>query len=553
MLSEEKKQKLLSLIDQAEANGESPEFIQNELIPAFKQKHDTPEVQQEKGLIQRGLEFAGKTITGAVQHPIETVKGLGYGAAKSIAGMATDFAANVNPEDNEDINMTMPGRFPVREASGESSKDIIQRREGLAEQAVTPITENLTPQESRAAKIGELLVPASAAEIALGGPIGTVAGKAVKGVVKGAAKITGDALVNLDNVAGRIAEGSTKVSEEALRMSGTKSGREALKAAANKQFEIGKELVDMIDNADEFIPERAIVENALNDMPDINMKPVLNAIEKAKVYEASPTAIAANKRLDGLKDIYLKLSKQNIDVPIMQKGATGTEPGLQVYNPNALATDAAQQVGTAKATVDVPLKATDFREVRRQLDNEIKSAFDKDPGEATEFEKQARRIRLVMKNELIKAAEKSGNKEYVDAMKTWSDKIDKVDAIKSFLGKNATTRANRVESFVANLFNKNKTQQQKTLQDISQVFGKDFVEKSRLTYLANQLGDEGTASWLPQWTTGRGKVDKVTGLVFGSPKVASRVTLPVSGKIGEVGKKLKSFGEKSSLKDIRTK
>lgn len=383
--------------------------------------------------------------------------------------------------------------------------------------------------------------------------LASATGKAAEGSVKGAAKLTGDALVNLDNFAGRIAEGSTKVSEEALRMSGTKPGREALKDAANKQFEIGKELVDMIDNADEFIPERAIVENALNDMPDINMKPVLNAIEKAKVYEASPTAIAANKRLDGLKDIYLKLSKQNIDVPIMQKGATGTESGLQVYNPNALATDAAQQVGTAKATVDVPLKATDFREVRRQLDNEIKSAFDKDPGEATEFEKQARRIRLVMKNELVKAAEKSGNKEYVEAMKTWSDKIDKVDAIKSFLGKNATTRANRVESFVANLFNKNKSQQQKTLQDISQVFGKDFVEKSRLTYLANQLGDEGTASWLPQWTTGRGKIDNAAGLVFGSPKIASRVTLPITGKIGEVGKKLKSFGEKSSLKDIRTK
>ena len=63
-----------------------------------------------------------------------------------------------------------------------------------------------------------------------------------------------------------------------------------------------------------------------------------------------------------------------------------------------------------------------------------------------------------------KAAEASGNPEYVDAMKNWHDKINKLDKLKSFLGKNATTRGNRAESFVANLFNKNKTQQQKILE-----------------------------------------------------------------------------------------
>lgn len=52
MLSEEKKKRLLELINEAEANGETHDFIQNELIPAFKSRHDTletkkPEVKTE--------------------------------------------------------------------------------------------------------------------------------------------------------------------------------------------------------------------------------------------------------------------------------------------------------------------------------------------------------------------------------------------------------------------------------------------------------------------------------------------------------------------------
>lgn len=223
-----------------------PDFISDEEMMALEQS------EPQKGLIQRGLEFAGKTIAGAVQHPIETAKGLGYGAAKSIAGMATDFAANVNPEDNEDINMTMPGRFPVREASGESSKDIIQRREGLAEQAVTPITENLTPQESRAAKIGELLVPASAAEIALNKPVGKIVEKSIKAGAKLLPKATTEA-EKLDKI---IDEGVSKgikptvVGKPSLaRMEGFyDNAKQAVKTIAENRSDI-----KIIDDAGEVV------------------------------------------------------------------------------------------------------------------------------------------------------------------------------------------------------------------------------------------------------------------------------------------------------------
>ncbi len=319
---------------------------------------------------------------------------------------------------------------------------------------------------------------------------------------KSSAVATGKTLKGIDKTIGKISQETSGVSEEALRMAGTKAGREALKNSANKQYEIGKKLVDMVDNAEDYMPEREIVNNALDNMPPINLKNVLQEIDNAKVIEGSPSAIAANKRLDELKNIYTKVAAEK------------------------------------------PVNAKNYRELRKQLDYEIQSAFNKDPGEASIFEKQAMKIRNAMKKELEKAAEASGNPEYVDAMKNWHDKINKLDKLKSFLGKNSTTRGNRAESFVANLFNKNKTQQQKTLKDISDVFGNDFNAEAKLTYLANELGPEGKASWLPRWTTGRSLWAKGLGMATGSPAIASRITLPLSGKIGAIGEKLEGLGRK---------
>jgi len=331
--------------------------------------------------------------------------------------------------------------------------------------------------------------------------IGTGAKAGVK-AAKSSAVTTGKALKGIDKTIGKIAQETSGVSEEALRMAGTKAGRKTLKNAANKQYEIGKKLVDMVDNAEDYMPEREIVNNALDNMPPINLKNVLQEIDNAKVIEGSPSAIAANKRLDELKNIYTKVAAEK------------------------------------------PVNAKNYRELRKQLDYEIQSAFNKDPGEASIFEKQAMKIRTAMKKELENAAELSGNPEYVDAMKNWHDKINKLDKLKSFLGKNSTTRGNRAESFVANLFNKNKTQQQKILKDISDIFGNDFNAEAKLTYLANELGPEGKASWLPRWTTGRSLWAKGLGMTTGSPAIASRITLPLSGKIGAIGEKLEGLGRK---------
>jgi len=66
MLSEENKLKLTDLINQAEANGETPDFIQNSLIPAFKNKYDIPEISNSEP----------NTLVRAVNIPVDFAKGI---------------------------------------------------------------------------------------------------------------------------------------------------------------------------------------------------------------------------------------------------------------------------------------------------------------------------------------------------------------------------------------------------------------------------------------------------------------------------------------------
>ncbi len=66
MLNEEKNAKLTALINEAEENGEEPDFIQNELIPAFKAKHDVPETAISEPVIDNRTQYEKSGIAGAL-------------------------------------------------------------------------------------------------------------------------------------------------------------------------------------------------------------------------------------------------------------------------------------------------------------------------------------------------------------------------------------------------------------------------------------------------------------------------------------------------------
>ena len=388
-------------------------------------------------------------------------------------------------------------------------------KQGLGQlaQAATPIIElgKKHPLLSDLVGLGSNL--AASAGLTLGGL------QAARPVVGTGLSAAGKGLETLDKVAGKIAQETSGASEQALREAGSKQGRAALQAASGKEYDIGQKLVDMVDNADDYMPEKQVVNDALKKMPPIKTDNVKAALESAKV---------PNPITDGAKN-----ANNKIDDIIQSIDNLGGKSGDYDY-------DMASGTVTPK-TVSTEIPATQFRSIRRQLDNEKSAAFDKDYKDY--IEQAVLRARTVMKDDLIGAAEESGNLQYVDAMKSWSDKIEKVDRLKDYLGKNATTRANRAESFIQNLYGKNKTEAQRVLGDVQEIFGTNTLGEAKMAQLANQIGEGGKAAWLPRWTTGRSILAKGYGLAVGSPKIASQVTLPITERIGQLGRGAQTLGD----------
>jgi hypothetical protein len=111
-------------------------------------------------------------------------------------------------------------------------------------------------------------------------------------------------------------------------------------------------------------------------------------------------------------------------------------------------------------------------------------------------------------------------------MKSWFDKLEKLDRVKSVVGMTTKSREVRAENFINNLNNKGRKKAKQWLSDFEKIVGKDFVEQAQLAQWANQFGDGGTGAWLPRWTTGRSLWAKGAGAAIGSPKIASRFTIP---------------------------
>jgi hypothetical protein len=260
---------------------------------------------------------------------------------------------------------------------------------------------------------------------------------------------------------GKLAEGLSGVSEEALRVHGAGFGQGAkdLAQAAGKQGEIGKNLVDALDNLDDFLPEKAAVDRALKEIPAVNISNTLGSLEKAKTGGVLSSSRATNEKIDGLiKDI----------------------------------------AGAADETGNIP--AEKFRAIRKEIDELVGDAFGKESGKFVTALKQARHQ---MASDLVESAKVSGHPEYVEAMQSMADKLQKADKLSSFLGKSATTRENRAESFVSNLFGKNKAERQEAVKAMGEIFGEDFLQQSKLASLAAELGPEGKAGILPRQLTGR--------------------------------------------------
>jgi hypothetical protein len=283
------------------------------------------------------------------------------------------------------------------------------------------------------------------------------AGAALPVVAKG----VGMAVHGGNKLLGRLAQEFSGVSEEALRTHGAGFGQGAkdLAAAAGKQHEIGQKLVKVLDNLDDYLPEKHLVDQALHEMPPVPVTNTIKVLEQAKTGGVLSSSRAVNDKIDGLiSDL------------------------------------------TNKADQDGNIAAPVFRQIRKEIDGLIGDSFGKESGAYVNALKQSR---YQMADDLVKSAESSGNPDYVDAMKSMSQKLQVADKLKSFLGKSAQTRDTRAESFVSTLFGKNKTDRQEAVKAMEQLFGGDFTAEAKLANLAAELGPEGKAGLLPRQFTGR--------------------------------------------------
>ena len=303
-------------------------------------------------------------------------------------------------------------------------------------------------------------------------------GKAGRKVVKS----FGKGVVEAPNkFAGVIAKELSGVSEEALRMASPFSkGSKDLVKAIGTQKKIGNKILIHLDDYNKFLPEKGVIDNALNNMPSIKTKEVIKNLADALDDAAIGSAKSGNEKILSIID---DVSKMGDELP-----------------------------------------AKKFLDLRRKIDNEIGDSFGK---ESNSYITALKGTRRKMKEILIDAGNNSGNPEYAEAMNSLAIKMDAIDRLKGYIGKSEQARARKVEGFISNLFNKNKTDAQETIRDLGEVFGEDFLKESKLARLAGELGESGKPALLPRQTTGRSLLGTAGPQVaLGSPFLASKFTLP---------------------------
>jgi hypothetical protein len=353
-----------------------------------------------------------------------------------------------------------------------------------------------------------------AADIITNLPQSTISAVGAKKAISSASGTIGDMIESStrtgNKIVGKLAEETSGSSLESLKM--LKNNPEALKKAYNTQYQIGEKIVDMVDNIDDYMPERKVVNDAIKKMPEINVDNVIKTLENSIEPDAVGVgAKTANKRIKMMIDDIKKSSTKQSAVTDAYTGKLISEEQLTV---------------PAKKMLDI----------RRQIDNEAKAAFGTDRMDY--IQKAQVNARSTIKNDLVEAAKKSGNDDYVTAMETWSDKIEKTEKLKRYLGKDAATREARAQSFVTNFFKGSKEAQQRVLKDFQEIYGTDVISEIKMAQLAEQIGNEGSGSWLPRWSTGRSVLSKGAGALIGSPKIAAKVTLPAMQNIENLGKSL---------------
>jgi hypothetical protein len=164
-----------------------------------------------------------------------------------------------------------------------------------------------------------------------------------------------------------------------------------------------------------------------------------------------------------------------------------------------------------------------IKKLRVMLDKEVGDAYGKESGAYLTAVKKTRHWLAE------RLADNAKGTPYEDIMRGMAQKYQLADEFDQILGKSAITKDFRAQSFIDNLFGRDKEKRQKMVELLGKIYGKDFLEKARLTQWAKELGPTGAPTLFPRQTTGRallGPAMSVAGQAAGiSP---SAVVLPFS-------------------------
>jgi hypothetical protein len=502
-----------------EVNGQNVQFpdnMSNDDIAAAIKKSTAPAVEtpsMDETLSPRSANSANSDIS-LSQVPGQVIKnledmasmpgrafvGLSHGAGalmqgKGLSGAYNEAKANMaNPQ--ADPNAALPQRFvenalkdPATPATlpigGPEAGLAAKGLKGLSEAAVTGLKQGVVSagvhQADNAANGQGADLGQAAAEIGGSALLGGLASK-IPDIAKGYNYLTG-----------KTVQAATGVPEEALRMAGSKEGRAALEDASGQQHEIGQALADKVNNAYDIIKRSPAPAEALQKVPAVNVLPIIKKLEATAGNPKTKELQAAASQIQGKAD------------ELRQMAADAGQGGY--------------------------VNASDLYDYRKEIDQVIGDEFGKSSGKYINALKSAR---FDIKNSLVDVAKGT---DYEAGMQELAQKLDAVDKMKMLLGKSEDTRSGRSESFIRNINNLGKGQQQEWLNNFQNVFGGDYLNQAKTATLAEKLGPDGQAGLLPQHFTGKSLLgigagaalhSPLLGLAASSPLVASRVILPAT-------------------------
>ena len=280
------------------------------------------------------------------------------------------------------------------------------------------------------------------------------------------------------------------ISEDALEMARSKGGRNKLIEMSGKADEMGGELLNMLDNIDDHYQYEAQLKTALNDMPDISIDNITNSLRNSmKKLGNLPNEIAAKSKIKSYLDgIEVDFLPKKIGTEIVKEGVPLSERGL------GGSSRLVEKDRFIQANRKIPAK--DYRKLRQRLD--VVANFD-EPGSDL-FNDAMLKARTVAKEDLVGASKGTPYSKTID---NYSNMLGARDRLYKRLGRRSDVREDRIQSFMDNLFGKNKNNKQRILQNIDDVFGSEFTKNARISSMAKEITKDGKFPLFASQSTGR--------------------------------------------------